>query len=257
MGDALSRFATGLAPALWLLAPMHSISHRSILVDSSGAKLDEPTVRADTKGHDKAICWVRERITDTDAVWAEPSGGCRSDFEDRGCTGCISTGGGELLGDERRGVPTKFCPRTFSRSHLEPRRGGIAGAIITAGRGSANRSQVVADTLAPPMGLPACFAGYALESCDMVGPFSAGQFRQVGIVAAQPRHAVHLLTEDVRMSSMPSCLGDHVHQDVVECHLLVRLGPPRDPADGVQVQRLDGVVRVGPGVAVQTDDLVD
>ena len=41
---------------------VHKRTHTFVVVDEAGRKLAEITVRADPVGHDKAICWARERF---------------------------------------------------------------------------------------------------------------------------------------------------------------------------------------------------
>lgn len=49
---------------------VHKRSHTFVVVDQTGSKLAELTVRADPKGHDKAICWVRKRFGQLEVKWA-------------------------------------------------------------------------------------------------------------------------------------------------------------------------------------------
>lgn len=48
---------------------VHKRTHTFVAVDEAGRKLGELTVKAVSKGHDKAICWARERFG-ADLVWA-------------------------------------------------------------------------------------------------------------------------------------------------------------------------------------------
>jgi transposase len=48
---------------------VHKRTHTFVAVDDAGRKLGELTVKAVTKGHDKAICWARERFGE-DVLWA-------------------------------------------------------------------------------------------------------------------------------------------------------------------------------------------
>jgi len=48
---------------------VHKRTHTFVAVDEAGRKLAEVTVRADPKGHDKAICWARERFG-VEITWA-------------------------------------------------------------------------------------------------------------------------------------------------------------------------------------------
>src|SRR3954468_9004186 len=48
---------------------VHKRTHTFVAVDEVGRKLGEITVKADPKGHDKAIRWVRERFGDQ-VLWA-------------------------------------------------------------------------------------------------------------------------------------------------------------------------------------------
>lgn len=48
---------------------VHKRTHTFVAVDEVGRKLAELTVKADPKGHDKAICWARERFGE-DVLWA-------------------------------------------------------------------------------------------------------------------------------------------------------------------------------------------
>lgn len=48
---------------------VHKRSHTFVAVDEAGRKLGELTVRADPKGHDRAICWARKRFGD-EIMWA-------------------------------------------------------------------------------------------------------------------------------------------------------------------------------------------
>lgn len=48
---------------------VHKRTHTFVAVDDAGRKLAEITVKADPKGHDKAICWARERFGD-EITWA-------------------------------------------------------------------------------------------------------------------------------------------------------------------------------------------
>lgn len=49
-------------------ADVHKRSHTFVAVDSVGKKLAQLTVKADGKGHDKAICWARREFG-ADLVW--------------------------------------------------------------------------------------------------------------------------------------------------------------------------------------------
>ena len=48
---------------------VHKRTHTFVAVDEAGRKLGELTVTAVSKGHDKAICWARERFG-ADLLWA-------------------------------------------------------------------------------------------------------------------------------------------------------------------------------------------
>lgn len=48
---------------------VHKRTHTFVAVDQAGRKLGEKTVKADPKGHDKAISWARERFGD-EITWA-------------------------------------------------------------------------------------------------------------------------------------------------------------------------------------------
>jgi transposase len=48
---------------------VHKRTHTFVAVDEGGRKLGELTVKAVSKGHDKAICWARERFGE-DLLWA-------------------------------------------------------------------------------------------------------------------------------------------------------------------------------------------
>lgn len=48
---------------------VHKRTHTFVAVDEAGRKLGEVTVKAEAKGHDKAICWARERFGE-DLLWA-------------------------------------------------------------------------------------------------------------------------------------------------------------------------------------------
>ncbi|PZF79095.1 IS110 family transposase, partial [Jiangella anatolica] len=48
---------------------VHKRTHTFVAVDQAGRKLGELTVKADPKGHDKAICWARKRFG-TAITWA-------------------------------------------------------------------------------------------------------------------------------------------------------------------------------------------
>lgn len=48
---------------------VHKRRHTFVAVDEAGRKLGELTVKAVAKGHDKAICWARERFG-ADLLWA-------------------------------------------------------------------------------------------------------------------------------------------------------------------------------------------
>jgi transposase len=48
---------------------VHKRTHTFVAVDDAGRKLGEITVKAVSNGHDKAICWARERFG-RDLVWA-------------------------------------------------------------------------------------------------------------------------------------------------------------------------------------------
>lgn len=48
---------------------VHKRTHTFVAVDEAGRKLGELTVKAEPKGHDKAICWARERFGE-DLLWA-------------------------------------------------------------------------------------------------------------------------------------------------------------------------------------------
>lgn len=48
---------------------VHKRTHTFVVVDEAGRKLAEITVKADPQGHDKAICWARERFGD-ELKWA-------------------------------------------------------------------------------------------------------------------------------------------------------------------------------------------
>lgn len=49
---------------------VHKRTHTFVVADERGRKLAEVTVKADPKGHDKAICWVRERFGTEEVLWA-------------------------------------------------------------------------------------------------------------------------------------------------------------------------------------------
>ena len=49
---------------------VHKRTHTFVVVDEVGRKLGEITVKADPKGHDKAIRWVRERFGEVEVLWA-------------------------------------------------------------------------------------------------------------------------------------------------------------------------------------------
>ena len=48
---------------------VHKRTHTFVATDEAGRKLAEITVKADPKGHDKAICWAHERFG-PDIKWA-------------------------------------------------------------------------------------------------------------------------------------------------------------------------------------------
>ncbi len=48
---------------------VHKRTHTFVAVDEAGRKVGELTVKAVSRGHDKAICWARERFGE-DLVWA-------------------------------------------------------------------------------------------------------------------------------------------------------------------------------------------
>ena len=54
---------------------VHKRTHTFVAVDEAGRKLAELTVKADPKGHDKAICWARQRFG-AQILWAIECG-CR------------------------------------------------------------------------------------------------------------------------------------------------------------------------------------
>ena len=49
-------------------ADVHKRTHTFVAVDAAGVKLDEITVKANTKGHDKAVRWAQKRFGD-DLKW--------------------------------------------------------------------------------------------------------------------------------------------------------------------------------------------
>ena len=48
---------------------VHKRTHTFVAIDEAGRKLAELTVKADSKGHDQAICWAQKKFSDQ-VIWA-------------------------------------------------------------------------------------------------------------------------------------------------------------------------------------------
>jgi hypothetical protein len=67
---------------------------------------------------------------------------------------------------------------------------------------------------------------------------------------------VNQFPNDVGVAGVPMGLRDDVHQDPLQRRLTALSWSPWDPADGIQLQRPDGSVRVPPYSLVQVDDVL-
>ena len=65
---------------------------------------------------------------------------------------------------------------------------------------------------------------------------------------------VDRFANDVGVACMSIDLGSHVDQGPVQGDLSVALGPPRHLASGIQCERVDGGIGMGPGFATEIDD---
>jgi DNA-binding MarR family transcriptional regulator/GNAT superfamily N-acetyltransferase len=100
-----------------------------------------------------------------------------------------------------------------------------------------------------------CLARRVLQPVPVARPPRLVPGREVAVAGPYPGRPVDELADDVGVTGVPVGLGDHVHQDLVQCDLAAPLPPPGHVAEFVQGQRADRGVRVRPRPAVQPDDV--
>jgi hypothetical protein len=113
--------------------------------------------------------------------------------------------------------------------------------------------------IVPVVGAASFLAGllrHALQPVAVRLPPLAVACRHVVVVFAQPHRPVDEFPDDIGVAGVPVCLGDHVHQDLMQRHIGPLVRPPWHPTGGVQGQGVDGGVRVRPRPVIQGDDLL-
>ena len=78
---------------------------------------------------------------------------------------------------------------------------------------------------------------------------------QVVVARTEADLAVDEAPDDVGVPGVAVGLGDHVHEDPVQRHLVAVLRPPGHVPDRIEVERRDRGVGVGPGPVVEIDDV--
>jgi hypothetical protein len=100
------------------------------------------------------------------------------------------------------------------------------------------------------------FARDILQALPETRPPRFVDLRHVVVPLAEPDSAIDELPDDVGMTRMSMRFGDHVQQDLVQRHLRPVFRPPGNPADRIQRQCDDRLVRMCPDAPVEPHDLV-